>query len=118
MPGTISNRTTTLPAADLVGSLAAADATPSSSPGIDWLICDLTGITAHSIAKQDVIDVVAMSHGSKQVNARLLVHIVATDNDLIDLLQLANDPELNNPYRSNTFSTVESARRFVSDSAG
>lgn len=81
--------------------------------GIDWLICDLTGVTNHSIERLDVIEVVAMSHGSKQINPRLHVHIVATDDELIRLLQLANDPELNNPYRSNAFSTLESARRFV-----
>ena len=73
--------------------------------GIDWLICDLTGVTAHSIDRQDVIDVVAMSHGSKQINPRLSVHIVATDPDLINLLQLANDPDLNNPYRSSAYTT-------------
>ena len=28
--------------------------------GIDWLICDLTGVTAHSIDRQDVIEAFAM----------------------------------------------------------
>ena len=85
--------------------------------GIDWLICDLTGVTAHSIDRQDVIDVVAMSHGSKQINPRLRVHIVATDPDLINLLQLANDPNLNNPYRSSAYATLESALQVVAAGA-
>ena len=54
---------------------------------------------------------------SKQINPRLRVHIVATDPDLINLLQLANDPNLNNPYRSSAYATLESALQVVAAGA-
>lgn len=78
--------------------------------GIDWLICDLTAVTTHSIDANDVEYAVAMSHGSRRFNPHLAVRVAAIDPTLIELLQSANDPEYLNPYRTAIFPTLEAAR--------